>query len=228
MYKCKICSKEFEERYSYIGHCSSHKREESYKLGRKKIKEEETPSKKTCKYCQEEFESGLKLGGHQAWCKKNPDYKEKSKISKEKLSIHFKGRKLSDSHKKKLSENKKEYLMKNPDKVPYKLNHSSKISYPERYFLSVLKGFDFQYKVPGTLYEIDFANPAKKIAIEIDGEQHYVDQRIVDHDIERDKVLKEIGWKTIRVRWSHYKSLSLDKRKETILKLMNFSTLENE
>ena len=118
--------------------------------------------------------------------------------------------------------------MKNPDKVPYKLNHSSKISYPERYFLSVLKGFDFQYKVPGTLYEIDFANPAKKIAIEIDGEQHYVDQRIVDHDIERDKVLKEIGWKTIRVRWSHYKSLSLDKRKETILKLMNFSTLENE
>jgi len=225
MYKCKTCSKEFEGKYSYIGHCSSHKRNEAYKLGRKKIKEEEINLKKICKYCQEEFESGLKLGGHQAWCKENPDYKEKSKISKEKLSIHFKGRKLSDEHKKKLSENKKEYLIKNPDKVPYKLNHSSKISYPERYFLSVLKGFDFQYKVPGTLYEIDFANPDKKIAIEIDGEQHYVDQRIIEHDIKRDQTLEDLGWKTIRIRWSHYKSLSLDERKEKVLSLMNFSKI---
>ena len=28
----------------------------------------------------------------------------------------------------------KKYLMENPDKVPYLLNHSSKESYPEKYF----------------------------------------------------------------------------------------------
>lgn len=228
MHKCKICNKEFEEKYSYIGHCSSHNRGESYKLGRKKIKEEEMLSKKICKYCKEEFENGLKLGGHLAWCKENPLYKEKSKATKEKISAVHKGKKLSMEQKEKISEGRKKYLMENPHMVPYKLNHSSKISYPERYFLRVLSGFIFQYKVPGTLYEIDFANPDKKIAIEIDGEQHYVDQKIVDHDIKRDEILKDMGWETIRIRWSDYKSLSLDKREKTILSLMKFSTAEKE
>jgi very-short-patch-repair endonuclease len=107
--------------------------------------------------------------------------------------------------------------------VPYKLNHSSKISYPERYFLRVLRGFIFQYKVPGTLYEIDFANQERKIAIEIDGDQHYEDKKMVDHDLKRDKILKELGWETIRIRWSQYRSLDKQQRKKVIDKIMSFT-----
>jgi very-short-patch-repair endonuclease len=176
-----------------------------------------------CKYCTKEFETKLKLGGHLAWCKENPLYKEKSRVTKEKISAVHKGKKLSNEQKEKISEGRKKYLMENPHMVPYKLNHSSKISYPERYFLRVLRGFIFQYKVPGTLYEIDFANPGRKIAIEIDGDQHYLDQTMVDHDIKRDEILKNMGWETIRIRWSNYRSLDRVEREKIIEKIMTFS-----
>ena len=176
-----------------------------------------------CKYCNKEFETKLKIGGHLAWCKENPSYKEKSKISKEKISIVNKGKKLSDEQKGKISKARKKYLMENPDMVPYKINHSSKISYPERYFKRILKGFISQYRIPETLYEIDFANPDKKIAIEIDGEQHYSDKKMIDHDLKRDLVLKSLGWRTIRIRWSHYKVLSKEQREEIIENLMSHS-----
>jgi very-short-patch-repair endonuclease len=174
---------------------------------------------KKCKFCNLEFDHGRKLGGHQIWCKKNPE--RKSLI--EKSGSGNRGRKLSDEQKKKISESRKKYLQENPEMVPYKLNHSSKISYPERYFLRVLRGFIFQYKVPGTLYEIDFANQERKIAIEIDGEQHYEDRKMVDHDLKRDKILKDLGWKTIRIRWSQFQSLDKDQRKKVIDKIMTFT-----
>ena len=174
---------------------------------------------KKCKFCNLEFENGLKLGGHQVWCKQNPNYSE----MKKKSGLSAKGRKMSNEQKTKISESRKKYLMENPHMVPYKLNHSSKISYPERYFLRVLKGFIFQYKVPGTLYEIDFANPDRKIAIEIDGDQHYLDQMMIEHDIKRDQTLKDIGWETIRIRWSHYKFLDRTAREKIIDKIMSFS-----
>lgn len=174
---------------------------------------------KKCKFCNLEFESGLKLGGHQAWCKQNPNYLE----NKKKSGLSNKGRKMSEEQKNKISQSRKKYLMENPHMVPYKLNHSSKISYPERYFLRVLRGFIFQYKVPGTLYEIDFANPDKKIAIEIDGDQHYLDEKMIEHDTKRDSILKELGWETMRIRWSHYRALDEKERKMIIAKIMSFS-----
>lgn len=42
MYTCKHCEKTFENRYSYIGHSSSHNRGEEYKSKRKSNK----PTKK--------------------------------------------------------------------------------------------------------------------------------------------------------------------------------------
>jgi hypothetical protein len=48
---------------------------------------------------------------------------------KKKSGLNAKGRKMSDEQKNKISESRKKYLMENPHMVPYKLNHSSKISY---------------------------------------------------------------------------------------------------
>lgn len=47
----------------------------------------------------------------------------------------------------------------------------------------------------------------KKIDIEIDGDQHYTDKRIIESDKRRNKYLENIGWKIIRIGWSDYKKI---------------------
>lgn len=55
-----------------------------------------------------------------------------------------------------------------------------------------------QYKVPGTPYRIDLADPERKIAVEYDGEHHgYSDQHA--RDVERRNRLAALGWKVIVV-----------------------------
>jgi hypothetical protein len=128
------------------------------------------------------------------------------------------GRPLSDEHKKKISLKRREFLEKHPDKVPYVVNHTSKISYPEQYFLECFKdvtNITFQHRV--FRYKLDFANIEEKIYLEIDGEQHYSDQRIVEHDISRTKKLNELGWTCYRIRWSEFKKLSEESKKAKVI-----------
>lgn len=144
----------------------------------------------------------------------------RSEETKLKISVSSKGRKHSEQTKQKLSDIRKKYLEKNPDKVPYLLNHTSKISYPEQYFLECLsdiKDKEFQYHV--FRYKLDFANVAEKLYLEIDGEQHYVDKRIVEHDIKRTAKLKELGWEGVRIRWASFQKLTDEEKKEYIFKI---------
>lgn len=130
----------------------------------------------------------------------------------------IKGTKHSDEHKKKISEGRKQYLIEHPDKVPYLLNHHSKgDSYPEKYFKTVFDNAHVDYKQNYYQcgYFLDFAWPEKKIYLEVDGEQHYLDKRIVEHDKARAQTLLENGWTCIeRVRWSKFKHLSEEKKFE--------------
>lgn len=136
------------------------------------------------------------------------------------LVSSFKGKHHTDESKLKLSNIRKSYLEQHPEMVPYKINHHSKQSYPEKYFRElfdndeILKNFISEYKVG--LYSLDFALPSLMYYIEIDGEQHYVDDRIIKHDEERNKKLSELGWKGIRIRWSDYQKLNLKQRKAKI------------
>ena len=126
---------------------------------------------------------------------------------------------------------RKQYLLDNPEKVPYKLNHHSKQSYPEKYFREVFDNDDLlktaisEYRVK--LYSLDFAFPDIKFYIEIDGEQHYTDSRIVEHDKKRNLELEKLGWKSIRIRWSEYNKKSLDEKQEFI-KYINGEVLYEE
>lgn len=127
----------------------------------------------------------------------------KAKISRSKV-----GKKHTEETKLKISNSMKKYLFNNPDKVPYLLNHYSKgMSYPEKYFKSILDknniNYIFQYQEG--LYSLDFK--INNIDLEIDGDQHYLDKRIVEHDIIRNEVLKSKGYKIIRIKWSDYKKL---------------------
>lgn len=132
----------------------------------------------------------------------------------------FKGKHHSVESKQKLSMKMKQYLLDNPEKVPYKLNHHSKQSYPEKYFREVFDNDDLlknaisEYRVK--LYSLDFAFPDIKFYIEIDGEQHYTDSRIFEHDKKRNLELEEMGWKSIRIRWSEYNKKSLEEKQEII------------
>jgi len=131
------------------------------------------------------------------------------------------GRPLTDEIKQKISSSRKKYLKENPDKVPYKLNHYSKgQSYPESYFEKWLSdnGVSFISEQQVSIYSIDFR--IGDIALEIDGEQHYVDERIVKSNFYRDEYLKSIGIETIRVRWSHYQKLSDIEKKDYLNNLL--------
>ena len=68
---------------------------------------------------------------------------------------------------------------------------------------------------------MDFAFVDSKQYIEIDGEQHYVDNRIVKHDkIRTDKLLKN-GWECImRVRWSEYKKMEKSEQEEFVTNMI--------
>lgn len=120
------------------------------------------------------------------------------------------GKPHSEETKAKISSSMKAYLAENPDKVPFKLNHSSKQSYPERYFeewLSnngLLKEKEFQVN----RYTLDFAWPEAKVYLEVDGSQHSLDW-MVEHDTIRTDFLSSLGWTCVRrVYWPEYKKLS--------------------
>lgn len=157
-------------------------------------------------------------------------FNTRSKSEAQKLDQLKNPRILSKETKDKISASRIEYLNKNPEMVPYKLNHYSKgLSYPERYWKEILISnniiFTDQFQIG--LYSLDFALVDKMIDLEIDGEQHYLDQRIVASDQRRTKFLEDLGWTVIRIRWSEYKKLK-DKQKfiDLILTTLNGSLVQ--
>lgn len=136
----------------------------------------------------------------------------------EKFGNPNKGKPMSDEQKKKISISRSKFLKENPDKIPYLLNHSSKISYPEQYFIELfsLENIDLQYHKQIGLYQLDFYNEAKKLYLEIDGEQHY-QERSIERDEKRTRNLSSKGWKLImRIRWAEWKTYSEIEKKKVI------------
>lgn len=197
-----------------------------------------------CQYCNKECKNKNSLGNHETRCPHNPNRKkfvngmlgkkgsnqyikakdlglpkpEMSEETRAKISAAGIGRSPSDATKQILSEKRKKWLEENPDKIPYVVNHSSQKSYPETYFeecfAEIVSNKEIQYHV--LRYQLDFANPSKKLYLEIDGEQHYVDKRIVEHDKKRTAKLAELGWHGIRIRWAEFKKLNPDEQKEVV------------
>lgn len=129
---------------------------------------------------------------------------------------------LSTETKQKISIARRKFLEANPDKVPYKLNHYSKgPSYPERYFKELFENENMnlvsEYQI--SYYQLDFADVEKKIDVEIDGEQHYADERIVASDARRNSFLKDQGWVVFRIRWRDYQKLKLSEKQKIITTL---------
>lgn len=148
----------------------------------------------------------------------------RSKSDSMKLSAKLNPRKMSDETKMKISISRKRFLLENPDKVPYLLNHSSRESYPEKYFIEVFEkeGIVIQKKFRIHTYELDFAIIESKIDIEIDGSQHYLDEKIVESDKRRTKYLENSGWDIIRINWAEYQKLNLEGKRKFINELKKY------
>jgi very-short-patch-repair endonuclease/uncharacterized C2H2 Zn-finger protein len=194
---CPICNKVFRVRREL----EMHKKEIHGSIQHVNLKYEQT-----CPFCKKTWIT-TRTGyiKHTNSCEYNPN-----RIKGDAYKRYH-----SEETKKKISESRKKYLEEHPDKIPYVMNHSSKASYPEKYFMEVFKNLPVKYNYQVGLYQLDFAIPEKMVYIEIDGEQHFCDKRIVEHDKERTEKLKSLGWTCLRrVRWSDYKKLDNEQQKQ--------------
>ena len=110
--------------------------------------------------------------------------------------------KHTEESKKKISEARKKWLSENPDKHPWQNKSFVHSSIPCEKFKSFLKeeGIDFidEY-MPlihiGRFFRIDIAFPDKKIAIEVNGNQHYESNgELKLYYKNRQSLLEEHGW----------------------------------
>lgn len=191
-----------------------------------------------CIFCNREINNKGSLAAHQNCCSLNPTptasrsrpnrvgkptwnaglTKDDLRVAALALKISAsqrgrRGRPHSEETKAKISEIRKQFMLDNPDKVPYVMNHSSRQSVPEKYFAECFAQEPHivaEYRV--LTYSLDFAVPTQKVYLEIDGGQHYSDARIVQHDIKRTQALAELGWTGIRIRWSHFMKMTSEER----------------
>ena len=130
---------------------------------------------------------------------------EVSEETREKLSIASKGRILTDEHKSKISNSMKDA---HKEGIAWNIGRSrwnNKKSYPEEFFTLVIenefidKNYTCEFNVG--IYSIDFAWVDKKLAIEIDGDQHQRFQEVIDRDKRKDDLLLSKDWKVLRIKW---------------------------
>lgn len=138
-------------------------------------------------------------------------FKTRSRMETMILRDFNKGKnKLTEEHKARISNGRREFLKRNPHMVPYRLNHYSKgPSYPETYFREVLERAALKFEAEHRIgvYSLDFAFIDQKIDLEIHGSQHYLDPRIVKSDARRRRYLEKRGWSVIEIDWSAYQKL---------------------
>ncbi len=128
-----------------------------------------------------------------------------SEETKNKISDSLSGIPLKESCKKKISESMIKAHKSGKAWNIGKSRWNNKKSYPEIFFTKVIenefldKNYISEFNVG--IYSIDFAWVDKKLAIEIDGEQHQRFQDIIDRDKRKDDFLIMNEWKVLRIKW---------------------------
>lgn len=210
IFKCEFCDRNFSSKNacnSHRGKCKqnpnakqSRPSEKWYEamrhLDRKRLSEQ-TKKEYECPFCHKKWvvtKSGF--GIHIKYCNQNPD---------KEVCI---GHKVSEETKKKISESTKRahdegrgHTWKNRYLCP---------SYAEKWLYRLLDNNNILYEKekPFLGFFLDVAIGNK--CIEIDGEQHGEDPRFqeqVERDKRKDALLKEHGYKELRVKWSDIRKM---------------------
>lgn len=133
--------------------------------------------------------------------------------------------KHTEETKKRLREIRLRFMKENPDKTAWRKNN---LSYPEKLFLNKLESisWDKQYSIIREYsffpYFIDFAFINEKVAVEIDGSQHLLEERS-SKDTIKDELLINNGWKVVRISENEIKN----NIENVFLKLQNILSLSD-
>lgn len=111
---------------------------------------------------------------------------------------------ITDEARKKMSESAKR-AFKNGNHSTWKSRTECNRSYPERWFISVIKNEfndkNYVTELPVGKWFLDFAWKEKMRYIEIDGQQHQRYEERKNSDIEKDNFCKNLGWSCLRLSW---------------------------
>lgn len=182
-----------------------------------------------CVHCGECFGSRAKLyehvanvhpeftknGGKTAWNKgltketdesvRKGSEELKRRYANGEIEVWCNGKNLTDDTKIKISESMKKAHSENRAHNIGMSRWNNEPSYPEKWFMSVIENEfddkDYVREYPFSRFSLDFAWISKKKCIEIDGEQHQRFQDYKERDERKDALLKEHGWKVLRLVW---------------------------
>lgn len=109
--------------------------------------------------------------------------------------------KLTDKQRNKLRKARLRYMKENPEKTAWR---KANMSYPEKRIFNKIKELKLnethlivrEYSV--FPYFIDFAFVNEKVALEIDGSQHLLEERM-ESDQKKDSLLSSKGWRVLRI-----------------------------
>lgn len=172
-----------------------------------------------CMYCDKTVGNKGCLVLHEKYCLHNPNrIKTKTNIYKEnqnkkrdehgKIPSVLKGKKLSDEHKQKIRESLNNWRKTHQEEF---LNYSRGKSKCAENFKKYLRenNIDFIEEYcpypEERLYSLDIAFPDEKIAIEINGSQHYNNGDLNDYTLNKQYFFEERGWKIIQIyyKWCY-------------------------
>jgi len=180
---------------------------------------------KKCPYCGLDLSTinnPMNRGNHVRWCKKNTNRKQREiKIcpccgEKHRRRTMYCGKleclsyvkRHSDITRLKISNSLKRAHEENRHPGWSHINEDvNKRSYPERFFIDVLKNnnifdkFDIIEKYSFGKYFLDFAFIDLLLDVEIDGSQHYRTEEAINHDINRNEFMLKNGWNVYRINW---------------------------
>lgn len=114
------------------------------------------------------------------------------------------------------------YLKNNYDKTSWYKSANNLMTYGEELLhnklvqLNFYSTYDIVYQYPVYPYFIDFAFINEKIALEFDGSCHFINEKRIEHDIKRDKILNELGWKVFRITYKELDKFNFDVFKKFI------------
>lgn len=99
-----------------------------------------------------------------------------------------------------------------------------KVSYPEKYFMTVFKNnhIDLKYHLHVGRYQLDFYNEKLMKYVEVDGGQHYRTQEAIDKDKRRDEYLLERGWIGKRINWDKFRKMYPEEKDQVINEIKEF------
>lgn len=137
---------------------------------------------------------------------------------------------LTPEQRKKISEQRKAYIKANPGKGNWTNYGKKSESYAEAMFKKALIQCGVsvvQYYIPpesDRCFELDFAIPDKKVAFEVNGNQHYENGVLKPYYQNRHNHFNDLGWTVHEIQY--YEALKLERAVKVIEKAMDGSGIE--